>query len=386
MTSKIKRIGFPLAGRPGSNKNAQDARPGGADVSTLTLAKSLADAGFDPIILLHIDGPMAAYVRAAGLKCEVLGLPVFDKRKPLLDENIELLRLESPRIAQILRHNEIEIVHTNDAAMHRAWGHLAQHIDFKHFWHERGLFQHPAASIEHMKRAAEVLTISNYVATRAPVEVRSRIHIIDNPISVPDSLDKEADRRWLRNSLRVSDEAQVFVMVANENRRKRWEIFMEAAAKAARKSENMHFCTVGLTQKQYLRELMDLWPAGARDQIHNLGYRYDATRIISGADVLVATAKQEPLGRTVVEAVLTQTPVLAARSGGFIELFESKASHYLVAPDTVKEFERRFIDAREAMKESESRLNELRAYFKGRFNLDRHLAAMMQIYKKHGAL
>lgn len=379
----MKRIGFPLAGRAGSNENSADARPGGADVSTLALAKSLVGAGYEPVILLHIDGPMAAYVREMGLKCVVVGIPVFDKRKPIADENVQYLRDEATRIGELLTENGIAIVHTNDASMHRAWGHLAQFITFKHFWHERGLFQHPAASVEHLKKATEVLTISSYVAGRAPEDIAERVRVIDNPIAVTIPVDKQNDRVWLRKLLNVPAESLVFVMVANENLRKRWEIFMEAGAKAAVQRSDMHFCTIGLTKKDYLRDLMKLWPEECLKQMHHLGYRYDAPRIISGADVLVATAKQEPLGRTVVEAALVETPVMAAKSGGFIEMFDSIAPDYLVSPDNVNTFAKRFINVEEFIGESQDSLNSIKISFSEKFDLDRHLAEMVGIYRKY---
>jgi glycosyltransferase involved in cell wall biosynthesis len=47
-----------------------------------------------------------------------------------------------------------------------------------------------------------------------------------------------------------------------------------------------------------------------------MGYRSSGASWIGGCDLLLVTAVDEPLGRTLVEAMLVGTPVVAARSGG----------------------------------------------------------------------
>jgi glycosyltransferase involved in cell wall biosynthesis len=54
--------------------------------------------------------------------------------------------------------------------------------------------------------------------------------------------------------------------------------------------------------------------------------------MIAGVDVNVVTAINEPFGRTLIEAMLLKTPVVATRHGGNIEAVADGESGFLVDP------------------------------------------------------
>jgi glycosyltransferase involved in cell wall biosynthesis len=54
--------------------------------------------------------------------------------------------------------------------------------------------------------------------------------------------------------------------------------------------------------------------------------------MIAGVDVNVVTAINEPFGRTLIEAMLLKTPVVATRHGGNIEAIIDGESGFLVDP------------------------------------------------------
>jgi glycosyltransferase involved in cell wall biosynthesis len=63
-----------------------------------------------------------------------------------------------------------------------------------------------------------------------------------------------------------------------------------------------------------------------------MGYRSPGPFWIAACDQLVVPAVGEPFGRTLVEAMLVGTPVVAARSGGNMEALEGGMG-LLVEPD-----------------------------------------------------
>ena len=69
------------------------------------------------------------------------------------------------------------------------------------------------------------------------------------------------------------------------------------------------------------------------DRVHFLGFRHDVPRLMQASDVVVHTSTApEPFGRVIVEGMLAQTPVVATRAGGPVEIIEDRATGRLVAP------------------------------------------------------
>ena len=64
-----------------------------------------------------------------------------------------------------------------------------------------------------------------------------------------------------------------------------------------------------------------------------MGIQYPIEPWMAGLDVLVAPAVNEPFGRTLVEAMLCGTPVVAADDGGHREIIRHGETGLLVRPD-----------------------------------------------------
>lgn len=233
------RVAFPINGRPGVRGDWTAARPGGADHSTLTLAVELARRGLRPAVIVHQNGPTVDYVEHLGLDALVLDFAPVDKRAALSDDDVADIARHAQAVAAMLSDSGIDIVHTNDAGLHRTWGILRTLVDFRHVWHERGLFQHPALSKEHLAKADAVLSISDFVRRRAPDAVIGRVRVIDNPVRVDGDFDPTADATWLRSEFELPDDCRIFTMIANGNKRKRWDLFFLLLAIMSRRTRTL---------------------------------------------------------------------------------------------------------------------------------------------------
>ena len=72
---------------------------------------------------------------------------------------------------------------------------------------------------------------------------------------------------------------------------------------------------------------------GLADDVHFLGERADATRLMQAADFLVLCSHQEGLSNAIIEAMLAGCPVIATAVGGNVELVEQGRTGLLVLPD-----------------------------------------------------
>src|SRR3546814_20713964 len=72
------------------------------------------------------------------------------------------------------------------------------------------------------------------------------------------------------------------------------------------------------------------------EHVRFMGWRTPGVRWIAACDMLMVPAIDEPFGRTLIEAMLVGTPIVATRSGGNIEAFRDGAIGQLVQPESAR--------------------------------------------------
>ncbi|MGZ0174350.1 MAG: glycosyltransferase family 4 protein, partial [Planctomycetales bacterium] len=92
------------------------------------------------------------------------------------------------------------------------------------------------------------------------------------------------------------------------------------------KSESVEF------EANVLRDFSACEPAL---ELHRLGYRDDIPDLMQAADLLIHGARQEPLGRVLLEAAASGLATVATEVGGTSEIIVDGESGVLVPPDSV---------------------------------------------------
>ena len=170
-------------------------------------------------------------------------------------------------------------------------------------------------------------------------------------------------------------------MIANGNKRKRWDMFFDAAAKSVKSNKRHYFISVGLTTRSEINDLKRKFISS--DVVNNIiiaGYRYDALRIVSGTDALVSSAKNEPLGRTIVEAGMLGTPMIISSEGGHRELLQQLSPFCLVERANANKFKEKF----EKIDDLSELYVNVRAHvadsMSWRFSPERHAKSVANLY------
>src|SRR3546814_7247585 len=70
------------------------------------------------------------------------------------------------------------------------------------------------------------------------------------------------------------------------------------------------------------------------EHVRFMGWRTPGVRWIAACDMLMVPAIDEPFGRTLIEAMLVGTPIVATRSGGNIEALRDGDIGQLVQPES----------------------------------------------------
>lgn len=103
--------------------------------------------------------------------------------------------------------------------------------------------------------------------------------------------------------------------------------------------ENMHLVLAGQRHSEkaesvaYEQAITDVFHAAGRaDHLHRPGYCDNIEAWMNAADLLVHTARQEPLGRVLLEAAACELPILATDVGGTSEILSDRRTALLIPP------------------------------------------------------
>jgi glycosyltransferase involved in cell wall biosynthesis len=117
--------------------------------------------------------------------------------------------------------------------------------------------------------------------------------------------------------------------------------FIAAMAVVARQHNNTRFLLVGDANEtpEYVAELRQQINAeGLHDRVTFIEHLSDMQAAYRASSVLIhASIEPEPFGMVVIEAMQAGTPVVAARSGGPLEIIEDGVSGLLVDPTNTAE-------------------------------------------------
>jgi glycosyltransferase involved in cell wall biosynthesis len=212
---------------------------------------------------------------------------------------------------------------------HNEWG--------KHRRSTRWMNQHT------MRWAGRVFAVSKGVARsmNGGDDVEVLYHGIDM-----EAVQATTDRLGVREELGISNDAFVIGTVANLRWEKGYDVLLKAARRLLLESKtgtNTWFLSVG--QGPLEDELMVLHDQfGLGDRFRFLGYRGDATRVMSTFDVFCLASRHEGLPVVLMEAAALGIPIVATDVGGIREVV---AADNLVATDDVDALVNGLVGARE---------------------------------------
>jgi glycosyltransferase involved in cell wall biosynthesis len=188
-----------------------------------------------------------------------------------------------------------------------------------------------------------------------------------------------AAREEILGELRLGSEAKLVGMVGRLEYIKGHRYFVEAAATVSRKYPNAHFLLVGdgQLQDEIERQAAGL---GIADRLHLLGYRRDASRIVSAFDLSVLTSLHEGMPNTVLEAMAAGVPVIGTAVGGTKELIVDGETGYLVPPADPEALARRISWALDHEQERAIFAARARQEALTKFGMSRMVAEVEQLY------
>lgn len=305
----------------------------GGERSLLEVAHRMTGEGIELAVAAPAAGPLADALRQYNLPH--LPLDLFDV------DGDRLPHLEiAQRVQQTVTRAQVNLVHANSLSMSRVVGRLADQLEVPTLGHLRDIMRVSRASIDELNQHQLILTVSE--ATRnwyleaglSPAITKVAYNGVDlnrfRPQRCPGRLHRE---------LQLAPDTPLVGSIGQLGVRKGVDLLVEAAARLAARHQQVHFVFVGrrYSQKQESADFEDKVRRAANDgcvrgRFHFIGARDDIPSVLNELTVYVHAARQEPLGRVLLEAGAAGRAIVATDVGGTREIFPAKSGTALVVP------------------------------------------------------
>lgn len=307
----------------------------GGERSMLATFETVAAAGFDAHVAAPLTGPLAQTLRQRG----IAHIPWQTRDADGVRRPLEELRAD---LREKLNHTRPALVHANSLSTARIAGPVAVQSNLPSIGHLRDIIKLAPQAIADVNAHRRLIAVSR--ATRdfhvgQGIDAR-RCVAVHNGVDL-EQFRPRSPTGYLHRELNLPAGARLVATVGQLSLRKGTEVALTAAWKAASVLPDVHWLIVGerTSHKQesvdferLLHELAGEPPLAGR--AHFLGQRDDMAELLAECELLVHAARQEPLGRILLEAAGCGLAVIATDVGGTREIFPTDEDGVLlVRPD-----------------------------------------------------
>jgi glycosyltransferase involved in cell wall biosynthesis len=252
------------------------------------------------------------------------------------------------RLKDVVQQTRPDLLHANSLAMGRLTGALRPALAIPTSAHLRDIIRLKQAAIDDLNANDALIAVSRETA-RAHIEQgldARRTHVIYNGIDC-DAVPPCRTNGMLRRELGLSETARLVATIGQISLRKGQDLFVQAAIDSAADLPDVHWLIIGERYSQKPETIafdeqmrQQVTQAGLQERVRWLGYRPDVLALLSEIDVVVHPARQEPLGRVLLEAAACGTPIVATDVGGTSEIIEHERTGLLVSPEDTQSIAR----------------------------------------------
>jgi glycosyltransferase involved in cell wall biosynthesis len=307
---------------------------GGGERSMLSSFDGVRAAGFVPAVLAPPEGPLARMLRARAV--EVIAF----QARTATGERLPQGRLRED-LARLLRRRRPHLLHANSLSMGRLSGPVAAELGLPGIAHLRDIIKLSRRAVADLNGHTRLLAVSG--ATRefhvAGGLAAEKTHVLYNGVDLQQFCPR-ANAGDLHRELGLPPETKLLGTIGQICLRKGQDVLVRAAASLAETLPELHYVIVGerysrkAESRRFQADLHAAADGPLAGRLHLLGFRDDVDRVLGELTLLVHAARQEPLGRVLLEAAAAGVAVIATDVGGTREIFPPPSrSARLVPPD-----------------------------------------------------
>ncbi len=343
----------------------------GGERSMLATLEHVRAAGFSPVVMAPPEGPLAEElatrsVEMIPLQCRVAQPPsavpeiVHGRGRPCHISKchmskchiskchiskchiskLPLARLRA-QLERTLVRRRPALLHANSLSMGRLSGPVAARLRLPSVAHLRDIVRLSARAAADLNCHTRLLAVSR--ATRdfhlSHGISAEKTHVLYNGVDL-DEFHPRPPSGYLHRELALPADAKLIGAIGQLGLRKGQDVLLSAAAAISTQAAMVHYLIVGERNsdkeesRRFERDLHAVSGGPLAGRVHFLGRRGDVATLLNELTLVVHPARQEPLGRVLLEAAASGTAVVATAVGGTAEIFPPAAdAARLVPPD-----------------------------------------------------
>jgi glycosyltransferase involved in cell wall biosynthesis len=353
----------------------------GGERSLLATLPILRGEKIEPIALAPCEGPLVAELTRNHV--ELFPFDVFDGR---LRQPRDVLRA-----ALLARLNAVQpdLLHANSLSMGRLSGPVAHQAGIPSIAHLRDIVGLSAAAVADLNCHARLLAVSQ--ATRE-FDVRQgvaadRTHVCCNGVDL-DTFRPRPATDWLHRRLGLPTDTMLAATIGQLIMRKGHDVLVRAAARIKDRFSELHWLIIGERHSQKAEAIAyetglhaAIAAAGLGARFHFLGTIDNVADVLSELTMLVHPARQEPLGRVLLEAAAAGVPCIATAVGGTREIFPDPTMSRLVPPDDDQALANAIVELAESPSMREQLSLAARRRIEQQFDIQQSASALIEHYR-----
>lgn len=325
---------------------------GGNHISTLNLARNMRANRHEVTILVHEHGLLTKYLDYHQIPYEVATLHKYQKYTPSIIKNMQNLFYTFKDLRRILKKYKPDIVHGNDFRTNILWCPV---IVFSrkiiYIWHQRSIAQRkPFFWWCVLLLSNKVIAISRAVIEPLPAWQQQKMEVIYNPVGLSDiSSGNYQSSPALNTSILQRNFQRKEIKLGYIGRFVSWknpDQLIDISHVLAKKYGFRAICLfAGNISCGYHRLIKTkATQLGLENCVSILDFQNAPAHFYKSIDVLVCPSNPEPFGRTLVEAMLSGTPVVAANCSGHTEIITDGSDGLLATPNDYNSFAEKIMD------------------------------------------
>jgi glycosyltransferase involved in cell wall biosynthesis len=307
----------------------------GGERSMLATLPAVAAADFDVLVAAPPAGPLADILRAQGVSRVVWQTHDDGGQRFPLDRLREDL-------ANLMRQMRPNLLHANSLSTARISGPVAAKVGDRSIGHLRDILKLAPQAVDDLNAHRRLLAVSR--ATRdyhvSQGIAAEKCVVKYNGVNLFEYCPRPRSG-YLHRELASPPNTRFSAVIGQLGLRKGTDVALAAALRIAAQFPDLHWLIVGerTSNKDEAREFEELLRSIASEaplvgRVHFLGNRTDVPLLLAECDLLVHAARQEPLGRILLEAAACGLAVIATDVGGTGEIFPAESrTAVLVPPD-----------------------------------------------------
>ncbi len=324
----------------------QSGKPGGAELCLIDIAKPYQK---NCLVGLFADGSFKDLLEKNQIPVQILTNKAIQvKKESSLKQGLASITQLAPlinRVVKLARNYELIYANTQKALVVGAIASILSRRPLVFHLHD-------ILSPEHFSQInrriavtlanrAKLVIVNSQASKEAFIEAGGKaelVEIVYNGFEPQKYISNESEIQQVRQNLELEDK----FIVGHFSRLAPWKgqhILIEALANCPPEVVVILVGDALFGEQDYVKQLQQqIDTLKLQNRIKFLGFRNDIPLLMAACNLVAHTSTSpEPFGRVIVEAMLSGTPVVAAASGGAVELVEPGINGFLATPSNPQE-------------------------------------------------